>query len=83
MFRRMGITFNVYGDKESSERLIPFDIVPRVISRSEWARLEKGLTQRVRALNLFLADVYGAQEILRAGSCPPTWSCAIRASGRR
>jgi uncharacterized circularly permuted ATP-grasp superfamily protein len=70
MFRRMGITFNVYGDKDATERLIPFDIVPRVISRSEWARLEKGLTQRVKALNLFLSDVYGAQRILRAGLVP-------------
>jgi len=70
MFRRIGITFNVYGDKEATERLIPFDIVPRVISRSEWSRLEKGLTQRVKALNLFLSDVYGAQRILRAGLVP-------------
>jgi uncharacterized circularly permuted ATP-grasp superfamily protein len=70
MFRRIGITFNVYGEKESTERLIPFDIVPRVISRSEWSRLEKGLTQRVRALNMFLCDVYGAQEVVRAGVVP-------------
>ena len=70
MFRRIGITFNVYGEKESTERLIPFDIVPRVISRSEWSRLEKGLTQRVKALNMFLCDVYGAQEVVRAGIVP-------------
>lgn len=70
MFRRIGITFNVYGEKESTERLIPFDIVPRVISRSEWNRLEKGLVQRVKALNLFLTDIYGPQECLRAGVVP-------------
>ncbi|MBK9082627.1 MAG: circularly permuted type 2 ATP-grasp protein [Rhizobiales bacterium] len=70
LFRRIGITFAVYGDKEATERLIPFDIVPRILSRAEWDRLEKGLIQRVRALNMFLADVYGAREILRAGIVP-------------
>src|SRR5271157_1563009 len=54
MFRRIGITFGVYGDKDAAERLIPFDIVPRLISRAEWRKLEAGLTQRVQALNLFL-----------------------------
>ena len=54
MFRRIGITFGVYGDKDAAERLIPFDIVPRLISQTEWRKLEAGLTQRVRALNLFL-----------------------------
>ena len=70
MFRRIGITFAVYGDKEAAERLIPFDIVPRVLARSEWTRLEAGLVQRVKALNAFLADIYGAGEILRAGVVP-------------
>uniref|UniRef100_UPI0002557A4A circularly permuted type 2 ATP-grasp protein n=1 Tax=Oceanicola sp. S124 TaxID=1042378 RepID=UPI0002557A4A len=69
-FRRIGITFNVYGQKEAQERLIPFDIVPRIISGSEWRLLEKGIEQRVRALNAFLADIYGAQEILRSGRLP-------------
>ena len=69
-FRRIGITFAVYGDAQATERLIPFDIVPRIITRTEWTRLEKGLTQRVRALNMFLADIYGAQEILKAGILP-------------
>ena len=69
-FRRMGITFAVYGDAESSERLIPFDVVPRIIGAAEWAGLEAGLTQRVRAINLFLADVYDAQECLKAGIVP-------------
>ncbi|HEY1941822.1 MAG TPA: circularly permuted type 2 ATP-grasp protein [Roseiarcus sp.] len=71
MFRRIGITFGVYGDKDAAERLIPFDIVPRVISRAEWTRLEAGLTQRVTALNLFLKDVYGARAILREAIVPP------------
>lgn len=69
-FRRIGITFAVYGDAQATERLIPFDIVPRIITRTEWDRLERGLKQRVAALNMFLADVYGAQEILRAGIVP-------------
>ena len=70
LFRRIGITFAVYGADEATERLIPFDIVPRVISQAEWAKLERGLTQRVKALNLFLADLYGPQECLRAGVVP-------------
>src|SRR5579872_310587 len=70
LFRRIGITFAVYGDKDAAERLIPFDIVPRVLGRSEWMRLEAGLVQRVKALNMFLADLYGAQEILRSGVIP-------------
>jgi uncharacterized circularly permuted ATP-grasp superfamily protein len=72
LFRRIGITFAVYGEggNEGPERLIPFDIIPRVVLRSEWARLEAGLVQRVKALNLFLADIYGAQEIVKAGRIP-------------
>ena len=70
MFRRIGITFAVYGDKDAAERLIPFDIIPRLIARSEWNVLEAGLIQRVKAINLFLADVYGAREILKAGLIP-------------
>ncbi|KAA2314746.1 circularly permuted type 2 ATP-grasp protein [Pseudooceanicola sediminis] len=69
-FRRIGITFNVYGQKDADERLIPFDIVPRIISASEWRVLEKGIDQRVRALNAFLADIYNKQEILKAGRLP-------------
>ena len=69
-FRRIGITFAVYGDPDAAERLIPFDIVPRIMARSEWNRLETGLKQRVTALNAFLADVYGARDILRAGIVP-------------
>jgi uncharacterized circularly permuted ATP-grasp superfamily protein len=70
MFRRIGITFNVYGDKEATERLIPFDIIPRVLQRREWLKLEEGLVQRVKALNRFLADIYGKQEIIKAGLIP-------------
>ncbi len=70
LFRRIGITFAVYGDKESTERLIPFDILPRIISRAEWTHLETGLVQRVKALNAFLGDVYGAGDIVRAGVVP-------------
>ncbi|WP_131195369.1 circularly permuted type 2 ATP-grasp protein [Lichenihabitans psoromatis] len=70
LFRRIGITFAVYGEKDAAERLIPFDIVPRLISQSEWRRLEVGLVQRVKAMNMFLADIYGPREILRAGIVP-------------
>ncbi len=70
LFRRIGITFAVYGEGGDPERLIPFDIIPRIIARSEWERLSVGLRQRVRVLNAFLADVYGGQEILRAGKIP-------------
>jgi uncharacterized circularly permuted ATP-grasp superfamily protein len=69
-FRRTGITFNVYGAGESTERLIPFDIVPRILSDREWARLARGIEQRVRAINAFLRDIYHRQEILRAGRIP-------------
>jgi len=72
LFRRIGITFAVYGEGEQdgAERLIPFDIIPRMMLRSEWTRLEAGLVQRVKALNHFLADIYGAQEIVKAGRIP-------------
>jgi uncharacterized circularly permuted ATP-grasp superfamily protein len=69
-FRRTGITFNVYGQAEADERLIPFDVVPRIISAREWARLTRGIEQRVRAINAFLHDIYHRQEILRAGRVP-------------
>jgi uncharacterized circularly permuted ATP-grasp superfamily protein len=70
LFHRVGITFAVYGEKEGAERLIPFDIVPRIIPRDEWKMLDAGLRQRVKALNLFLNDVYHEQEILAAGKVP-------------
>jgi uncharacterized circularly permuted ATP-grasp superfamily protein len=70
VFRRTGITFAVYGEQEAAERLIPFDIVPRIISGAEWRRLTQGIEQRVQALNAFLDDIYHRQEILRAGRIP-------------
>src|ERR1700690_1118356 len=70
LFRRIGITFAVYGEANGQERLIPFDVIPRIMSGAEWRFLEKGLTQRVKALNMFLKDVYGARDILRAGVVP-------------
>jgi uncharacterized circularly permuted ATP-grasp superfamily protein len=74
IFRRVGITFAVYGAKDEdgsgTERLIPFDLIPRIIPAHEWAEMERGLVQRVTALNRFLHDVYHEQEILRAGIIP-------------
>lgn len=67
LFRRLGITFAVYGEEDGAERLIPFDIVPRIFGAGEWQRLEKGLKQRVKALNAFLHDIYHDQEIIKAG----------------
>ena len=71
LFRRMGITFAVYGENAGAERLIPFDIVPRILTAVEWRRLSRGLAQRVQALNAFLSDIYHEQEILKAGRIPP------------
>jgi len=69
-FRRTGITFNVYGDDAGEERLIPFDMIPRIITAREWRKLSRGIEQRVRALNAFLSDLYHRQEIVRAGRLP-------------
>ena len=70
VFRKTGITFAVYGEAEAAERLIPFDIVPRILSGQEWRRLTQGIEQRVVALNAFLDDIYHRQEILKAGRVP-------------
>ena len=70
VFRRTGITFAVYGQEEAEERLIPFDIVPRIISAREWRRLSQGIEQRVIAINAFLEDIYSKQEIVKAGKLP-------------
>jgi uncharacterized circularly permuted ATP-grasp superfamily protein len=70
LFRRIGITFAVYGEADAQERLIPFDVIPRIISGDEWRLLEKGLTQRVKALNMFIKDIYSDRDILRAGLVP-------------
>ena len=70
LFRRIGITFAVYGEGGDPDRLIPFDMFPRVFSASEWRKLDRGVKQRARALNAFLSDVYGRGEIIRAGRVP-------------
>ncbi|MCB2088373.1 MAG: circularly permuted type 2 ATP-grasp protein [Sphingomonadaceae bacterium] len=69
-FRKTGITFNVYGEDDAEERLIPFDMVPRIVTGGEWRRLSKGIEQRVRALNAFMHDLYHRQEIIRSGRLP-------------
>ncbi|CAN5299904.1 circularly permuted type 2 ATP-grasp protein [soil metagenome] len=70
IFRRVGITFAVYGDDAGTERLIPFDVIPRIFPADEWKTLETGLRQRVRALNMFLHDIYHDQKIVKAGVIP-------------
>ncbi len=69
-FLRRGVTFTVYSDDRGTEKIFPFDLIPRIIPASEWAHLEAGLTQRMTALNLFLADIYGEQRIQREGIIP-------------
>lgn len=69
-FRRIGITFAVYGEGGDPERIIPFDIIPRILEAAEWEQISAGLIQRVKALNAFIADVYGNQDILKAGIVP-------------
>ncbi|GAA4820987.1 circularly permuted type 2 ATP-grasp protein [Sphingosinicella ginsenosidimutans] len=70
LFRNLGITFAVYGEQEAAERIIPFDIIPRIFSAAEWARLSAGLEQRVNAINAFIDDVYGRRQILADGIVP-------------
>jgi len=70
LFHRAGITFTLYGDEQGTERLIPFDIIPRSIPASEWSIIERGCIQRVTALNMFLADIYHDQRIIKAGIVP-------------
>ncbi|PAW75309.1 MAG: hypothetical protein B9S33_21735 [Pedosphaera sp. Tous-C6FEB] len=70
-FLRQGITFNVYGDSAGTEKIFPFDLLPRIIPAKEWDYLERGLTQRITALNLFLHDIYHEQRILKDGVIPP------------
>ncbi len=69
-FRQLGITFAVYGDDDAAERIIPFDIVPRIFTAFEWTRLSAGLVQRVEAINAFLTDIYGSRRILADGVIP-------------
>ena len=70
LFHRAGITFTLYGDKQGTERLIPFDTIPRSIPAREWRQIEQGCIQRVRALNMFLADLYHGQRIIKSGIIP-------------
>jgi uncharacterized circularly permuted ATP-grasp superfamily protein len=70
-FLRQGITFNVYGDSQGTERIFPFDLIPRIIPAKEWEYLERGLIQRITALNLFLHDIYHGQKIIKDGVIPP------------
>jgi uncharacterized circularly permuted ATP-grasp superfamily protein len=67
---KMGVTFNVYSDNQGTERILPFDIVPRIVAKPDWEILERGLKQRIETLNLFLADIYGEQKILKDGIIP-------------
>ena len=69
-FLTQGIGFTVYGDEAGTDRIFPFDLIPRIVPSDEWAHVERGLTQRIRALNLFLGDLYGAQRILTEGIVP-------------
>src|SRR5476649_2975994 len=69
-FLRQGITFNVYGDSQGTERIFPFDLMPRIIPAREWEHLEAGLVQRITALNLFLHDIYHGQNIINDGTIP-------------
>lgn len=67
IFRRVGITFAVYGNEAGTERVIPFDIVPRIITAAEWAQMEAGLVQRVRTLNMLIHAIYHDHSIVKAG----------------
>ena len=70
-FLRQGVTFNVYGDSAGTEKIFPFDLLPRIIPATEWEKVERGLAQRITALNLFLHDIYHEQKILKDGVIPP------------
>src|SRR6187200_2361265 len=67
---QMGITFNVYGERAGMEKIFPFDLVPRIVPAAEWSRIERGLKQRITALNLFIDDLYHDQKILKDGIVP-------------
>jgi len=77
-FLRQGITFNVYGDAQGAEKIFPFDLLPRIIPATEWEHLERGLTQRITALNLFLHDIYHEQKILKDGVIPEFYVLSAR-----
>ena len=69
-FLNQGITFTVYGREEGTERIFPYDLLPRIITSAEWEKVERGLTQRITALNLFLKDIYNEGRILKDGIVP-------------
>jgi uncharacterized circularly permuted ATP-grasp superfamily protein len=77
-FLRQGITFNVYGDAQGAEKIFPFDLLPRIIPLKEWEFIERGLTQRITALNLFLHDIYHGQQILKDGVIPEFYVLSAR-----
>ncbi|HEV2691890.1 MAG TPA: circularly permuted type 2 ATP-grasp protein [Verrucomicrobiae bacterium] len=77
-FMRQGITFNVYGDAQGAEKIFPFDLLPRIIPAKEWEFLERGLAQRITALNLFLHDIYHEQKILKDGVIPEFYVLSAR-----
>src|SRR5215470_14016661 len=67
---QMGVTFNVYGERAGVEKIFPFDVVPRIVAAAEWSRIERGLKQRIKALNLFIDDLYHDQKIIKDGVIP-------------
>src|SRR5580700_10945753 len=77
-FLRQGITFNVYGDAQGTERIFPFDLIPRIIPAKEWDEIEAGLVQRITALNLFLHDIYHEQRILKENVIPSFYVLSAR-----
>jgi len=77
-FLRQGVTFNVYGDAQGAEKIFPFDLLPRIIPAKEWEHLERGLAQRITALNLFLHDIYHDQKILKDGVIPEFYVLSAR-----
>lgn len=77
-FLRQGITFNVYGDAQGAEKIFPFDLLPRIIPSAEWEFLERGLVQRITALNLFLHDIYHEQKIVKDGVVPEFYVLSAR-----
>ena len=82
-FLNQGITFTVYGRDEGTERIFPYDLLPRMITSAEWERVERGLTQRITALNLFLKDIYNEGRILKDGVVPASSCIPARSSGGR
>ena len=81
-FLNQGITFTVYGREEGTEKIFPYDMLPRIITAAEWEKVERGLTQRITALNLFLRDIYNEGRILKDGIVPRelVYSCLLYTS---